>query len=637
MSQSPNPKKLDELLTAAVDLQPRPDFAAWRQKHPEAVAALQSLPIILSKRRSKMIRIARYSTSVALLLFVAVGAWWTFFSNGTASAWAQVIDQLSKVRSATCQVSIYENGHCEETAKVYIEGDRVRFEDSDVTSVMDFREGKAVYAEHAAKRATFHDLQKDPGGRAVLGSNPLSDLVKLKDATTKRQADETIEGVSCHVYRVDNPVFLGSKVPWVKLWVDPRSNLPVQVHMVDGSAEGPSAMTFNNFRWNEPFDKDLLKLAAPKGYTLVDERESDTAKKTGKSVSMQAAVAAWDAAEGTRANPGRELPGDEAAKILDMLSRRTEANYKAIDSWSGTYGLILTPAPVPAAVVVVIDFFLDNGRDRLRADYRASVWSPAKSSPQHPGESRGTPAAPAADDQECRWVRTAEYSLRFPMNELRNKVEGFPNAGGEPTQPFRILYREGSEATRHFDSSDTFVDPRSFLGGNDGFPYWEGCSARAAALRGERSKYCADPDFLKRNMMLRERRNAAVTEYVLFLRYGDDAPGSYLVEIVFSSQAGFNVISKRLFSQGRVAKLEKTSYLREKGVDIPVRIEFNGSNHRIFTLKQTKLNEPIDPAVFEISSLGLRRGDRMADWIERRVQVFDGKQFVPVEQFQSGR
>jgi len=49
----------------------------------------------------------------------------------------------------------------------------------------------------------------------------------------------------------------------------------------------------------------------------------------------------------------------------------------------------------------------------------------------------------------------------------------------------------------------------------------------------------------------------------------------------------------------------------------------------------TKVNEAIDAAVFEASSLGLRRGDRMADWIEHRVQVFDGKQFVPIEQFKA--
>ena len=107
MSQSLNPRKLDDLLAGAVDLTARPDFAAWRQKHPEAVDALQSLPTILSKRRSKMIRIARYSTSVALVLFVAVTAWWMFFGHGTAASWAQVIDQIAKVRNATCRVSVH--------------------------------------------------------------------------------------------------------------------------------------------------------------------------------------------------------------------------------------------------------------------------------------------------------------------------------------------------------------------------------------------------------------------------------------------------------------------------------------------------------------------------------------------------
>jgi hypothetical protein len=642
MNDSPQRTKLDDLLRDAVDLTARPDFAAWQAAHPEAVDAIRSFPTILKTRRSKMIRIARYCTSAAAVLLVAIGAWWMFFGHGTASAWAQVIDQLAKVHSATCRMSVYEDGHCQETAKILIEGDRVRSEDTEVTCVMDCHEGKVLFLEHAAKRATLHDLQKDSGERAVLGSNPLSDLVKLKDAAAKRQADETVEGVSCHVYRVENPVLLGSKVPWVKLWVDPRSNLPVQVHMVEGSAEGASAVTFNRFRWNEAFDENLLKLAAPQGYTLVDEQERDETKKRGKSVSMQAAVAAWEAAEGARANPGREIRGEEAAKILDMLSRRTKANYKAIVLWSGTYELGMTPAPAPVAVVMIVDFFLENSRDRLRINDRATLAGLAAGPlplPQ-PAASRGNAAEPVPEWQEYRWIRTAEYSLRFPVNELRSRVEGLADAGDASGKPFRILYREGSEPTHHFDNVGTWVDPRSFLGGTNGVTYWDGCSARAAALRGERSKYCNDPEFLKRNLLLRERRNAAATEYVLFLRYGGDGDNSHLTEQVFSAEAGFNVTSTRSFSHGRVAKSEKTSYRQEKGIYIPVRIESDSPNHRVsrvFTLKQSKLNEPIDPAMFEMSSLGLRRGDRLADWIERRVQVFDGKQFVPVEQFKSGR
>ena len=73
--------------------------------------------------------------------------------------------------------------------------------------------------------------------------NPLSDLVKLKDAASKRQSDETIEGIRCHVYRVENPVFMGARVSWVKLWIDPDSNLPVQVHTVIGTGHGEARTT----------------------------------------------------------------------------------------------------------------------------------------------------------------------------------------------------------------------------------------------------------------------------------------------------------------------------------------------------------------------------------------------------------
>ena len=254
-------------------------------------------------------------------------------------------------------------------------------------------------------------------------------------------------------------------------------------------------------------------------------------------------------------------------------------------------------------------------------------------------------------------MRTPDHSLQFPMNDLRNQVQGFPQAGSRPDQLFRVLYREGPGAT-HLASCSTFVDPRSFIGGNGGLSYWKVCSVYASCLRG---KGRIDPDHAKRNLVLRRRRNGTATEYVLLIRYrcsdDDDISANVIGEDVFSSAAAFNVVSHRTFEQGRLVSSEQRTFRREKGIFIPAKIEFRTyqdphnvcgdphskvavgtmTDHRVFTLKQTKVNEPIDPAVFEISSLGLRRGDRIADWIEHRVQVFEGKKFVPVEQFKSGR
>jgi hypothetical protein len=646
MSDSPNRTKLDDLLAGAVDLAARPDFAAWQEKHPEAVDSIESLPIILSKRRSKMIRIARYSTSVAAVLLVAIAAWWMFFSSSTATAWAQVIEQLSRARNATCQLTFYRGG--ETTDKVYIEGDRTRHEGAQTIRIADFRTGELLELNTATKKATLRDLVKDSDGHAIRGGNLLADLLKLKDAASKVLPDEGIGGVLCHVYRVDKPVLLGWDVPWVKLWIDPRTNLPTQVHTL--VADGQIAVTYHDFRWNEPLDESLFSLVPPKGYELVDEKEQK-AKNARKAISMHEAVAVLDAADGG-ANLGQELHREEATKALDMVGRRIEANFKAIKSWSGKYRLDLRPPTPPQVSHVMIEFSVEPGRDRIRTDYREIRRPQAAAKPPSPQtreDSFRILPPPVFEPREWRWVRTAEESLQFPVNELRGRIGGFPQAGSDPAHPFRIVCREGPGATHHYDRY-TFVDPRTFLGGDGGAPYWEVCLWNASALRGERGD---NSEYAKKNVIVRKRRNGTATEYVLFIRYrgsADDVSENVVSEAVFSSQSGFNVVSRRSFMQGRLYRSEQRRFRQEEGEFIPERIEYReyqlpsvkGStgamtSDRIFTLQQSKVNEPIDPAVFEISSLGLRRGDRMADWIERRVQVFDGKQFVPVEQFNAGR
>jgi hypothetical protein len=664
MNDSPRRTKLDDLLAGAVDLRPQPDFAAWQQSHPEAVEVLQSLPTTPAKRRSKMIRIARYSTSVALVLFVAVAAWWMFFGHGTATSWAQVIDQIAKVRNATCRVSVRVEG-MKETGKIWIEGDQIRYEDAGRICITDCREKKGLEADRATKKARIIDLRKNPGELTTLGGNPLGDLVKLKDAASKPQPDETIEGIRCHVYRVDNPVFMGEKMPWLKLWVDPSNNLPVQIHTVVGNGHGegkdddPITMTFDNFRWNEPFEKGFMELVAPPGYELVDESKAKEVKPRAAEVSMQASVAALDAADGPSAKAGREMAAAEAAKILDMIGQRIEANYKTIKTWSGTYD-IDEPCPmgglntgVRQPTHAVVDFIADIDRNRLRTDYRESELPVVKDrQPQPKDKDRRMRPAITRNPGEWHWVKTPECTLQFSVKDLRNKIEGFSEGGSGAGPQFRILYREGAGES-HFSYC---VDPRLFLKGsvssNGGLPYWRDCAWIASVLRGEHPK----GNYAK-NTMLRERRNGTATEYVLLIRHSYPDGGCMMDERVYSSEVGFNVVSERRMQRERLVSTKQTGFRQEKGIFLPVRIDSKGYQtpkakdyqtpkaqdaadrlfwHRISTLTQTNLNEPIDPAMFEISTLGLRPGDRMADWIEHRVQVFDGKQFVPAGHVNAG-
>ena len=627
MSQSLNPRKLDDLLAGAVDLTARPDFAAWRQKHPEAVEGLQSLPVILSKQRSKMIRIARYSTSVALLLIVAIGTSWMFFSPGTTSAWAQVIDQLSKVHSATCNLHVH-NGDFDQVSKTYLEGSRVRVENSNEVTVMDFLQDKMLVAQRWSKKAMIHDMKKDSGGMVALGSNPLNDLIEMKNAPAERLPDEQIDDMVCQVYRVKDTAFMGYKVPWVKLWLDPHTKLPVQIHSVVGNFV---AMTFNDFRWNAPFDPSLLELVVPKGYLLVEVPGREKASKT---------VALPRTGDASSIEAGREIPMDDIAKTLDMLGQRIEANYKAMHSWRGTFDVkeryrFTSPHPQQYEEIshAAVTFYSEPGRDRIRIDYRAV--EPIRII----GDDN---IKPTVELPESRWVRTPDQLLRFPVSELQHGVEGFPQIDGfNAGQPFRVLYREPPKAAERYIHQG-YIDPRSFFG--DGQPYWKQCSLLASALRGERGP--DEMECLKRNMAIRERRNGAGMDYVLMQRFKSVESNSTL-KMVFSSAAGFNVVSVECSVQGQPWQtLQQYTFRKENGVFIPSEVEFNSyddrstkeswrlrTQHRVFTLKKTQVNEPIDPAVFEIPSLGLRRGDRMADWIENRMGVFDGKQLVPADKF----
>lgn len=630
MSQSKHGKKLDELLTGAVDLRPQPDFAEWRREHPEAIEALRSLPTIIARRKVTIIRIARYSTSAAAVLLLVVGAWWMFFSNSTEKSWAQVIDQLAQVRNATCTLCAYRGEHDTTVSKTYLEGSRVRVENSSQIHVTDFLEGKRLWADPSSKLAMIRDITKNFSGLIVLGSNPLNDLMQMKNAPAERLPDEEIGDTLCQVYRVKDIAFMGYKVPWVKLWLDPRSKLPVQIHSVVADSR---AMTFNDFHWNQPFDKGLLALVAPKGYRLIEEGKVPEAAPM-----RSAAVASGKAGttqDGTKAEVGREVPLDEIAKTLDMLGQRIEANYKAINSWSGTFDVTeryrSTNPRNPQYEQIshaVVEFFTESGQGRIRINYRAV--EPM----QFIGENVKAGYNPLRE--HTRWVRTPEQLLHFSPGDLRNNVKGFPRIEGlPPGQSFRVLYREPSKAGDQYRFQG-YIDPLSFFG--DGSkPYWQFCYSFARSLRGEVHLDLAED--LKKNVTLRERRKGAAKEYVLAVR-------AMPYEVVFSSVAGFNVISEKFIGpHGELVQSQEYKFRKEKGVFIPCEVEFNKyedrsskdsrrlpTQHRVFTLKKTQVNEPIDPAVFEIQSLGLRYGDRMVDRIENRMQVFDGKKFVPANQ-----
>jgi hypothetical protein len=152
-------------------------------------------------------------------------------------------------------------------------------------------------------------------------------------------------------------------------------------------------------------------------------------------------------------------------------------------------------------------------------------------------------------------------------------------------------------------------------------------------------------DYARENMKLHVCQKGTSTRYVFTQRLKPVEAGQ-VFELVFCSEAGFNVVSEEFRTQGQPEQIQQYTFRKEKGVFIPSAVEFRRyedrgteqsrrlpTQHRVYTLTQTQVNEPIDPIVFTAQSMGLQYGDRMVDWIENQMYVFDGKELVPASKF----
>ncbi len=362
-------------------------------------------------------------------------------------------------------------------------------------------------------------------------------------------------------------------------------------------------------------------------------------------------VAGWPSAETAAAEQERVITGKEKVDTFVMLSVLMDANYQGIDTWSGIYDLserLYSPnrrladgtdaGPGWQVSEVVVPYTIDAKTGRVRSDYIKA--KPSKRVDRRTGEDIPVKFKP----REYRTVLTPEHFLHFAPQNLRAQVEGLPRIDGFGRA--RVCRRDRRKA-----KLDQFhVNPLTFFGpGYRRFAVT--CSAYAKWLLDENSQARR-----KNTTTLVQRQTDGVTEYLLTIRHpSDDGEGNNHEEtIVFSSAAGYNALTYRTISFGRREVEMSWEYRNDDGIYLPSRHEIRRYNwvnprenepqdadanlvsHRIFKLRESSLNQPIDLEVFKLSSLGVKYGYRVADEIERRLQIYDGEKLVPAEEFALG-
>jgi hypothetical protein len=261
------------------------------------VEALQSLThaqtVRVNERRRLMFRIARYGSVAAAVLFLAVLSGWLFLMDRTAPlAFADVVDNIRKARSVTFVTKMptiikgTKRGILQQ--KFFIQGEAYRMEVPSLQGIAevpaeappilmaviaDARKKKALQIDFVRK--SCQNIKADDKVWQEMGkflANPIEQLRQLKEQDAERIGEEELNGRKTQVYRLKKlGTFMGvtlSKDETAKLWVDPKSGLPVRIAIGDPSKLDKPFLVFEQFTWNDTLDPSLFSLEVPKGFAL---------------------------------------------------------------------------------------------------------------------------------------------------------------------------------------------------------------------------------------------------------------------------------------------------------------------------------------------------------------------------------
>jgi hypothetical protein len=279
MNSRPN-DQLDELLTSATEAlrDAAPHDGPPRELVTSTIERIRAVkadsyresvstgPARPAKRREMMYRIARYSTAIAAAIVIAVIGW-KLFIDRPGRAFAGVVENVKKIESVTLTNKQKLGQQPTFEMKWYFQAEKIRMEFPGVMAIVtDLGEPTYLELDMVRKIAKARPLHKDA---PALFANPVRQLQNAKPGDAKFVGEEQLEGLTVQLYRMDNVDFLGAKGEGVmKIWVDPKTNLPVKIVVDEPQKERERRTTleFIDFEWNKKLDEKLFKI--PEDYTF---------------------------------------------------------------------------------------------------------------------------------------------------------------------------------------------------------------------------------------------------------------------------------------------------------------------------------------------------------------------------------
>jgi len=285
----PTPDLLDQAVAALRD-HPVPEGPP-AQLVAATIAALQTTTVSpeilrLKRRRIIMVRIARYgSLATAAAVLLALGAFLLLIDRNASLAFGDVVTKVKQAKSVSFTCTQKLTPHSPELKQQwFVQDDGLRMELPGIQPgfrapepvllaiIGDMKEKKALQLDFVRKIAEWLPIN-DKVARGFV--NPIDQLRQLKDQDAERAGIEEVEGRKTQVYRLKKLDFFGGKGKieegeFFKVWVDPKSGLPVRMVLESWNADhkGKMMLIFDQFTWNETLAPEMFRLEIPKGFTV---------------------------------------------------------------------------------------------------------------------------------------------------------------------------------------------------------------------------------------------------------------------------------------------------------------------------------------------------------------------------------
>ena len=211
----------------------------------------------------------RAMTRYAALVAAAVVLWalWLVGPFGAGNlAFADVQKKVEQTKSLTITFTQEGSDGKPQTGTAYVLSDgRLRMEDSDGSyNVIDPKRERSLAADPAKKEALLIK-----GFYNLMPTDVYQMFRDIRKSEVKKLPGEQLNGQTTEVFLGKAP--FGDVVQEVKVWFEPKSQLPVRLEIVDHSNGGAGLKMTMDLKFDQPLDEKLFSTEAPAGFTLRTE------------------------------------------------------------------------------------------------------------------------------------------------------------------------------------------------------------------------------------------------------------------------------------------------------------------------------------------------------------------------------